>query len=125
MEYQFNPVHRNGNPQKSQWTVSYPDEVAIFNYSESQGWILVERGWGLYISNGTPQCLGVSRDRIRQLFIAKFVRTQPSPWHGYPADHSRVAQDVPNELIVHDWIDDQLISRAKARKILRGMKCNL
>ena len=125
MVYQCNPSHRNNSPQKSQWTISTTDEIAIFNHSESQGWILEECGWGLHIFRDKPQWLGIAKDKIRKLFIAKFVRKLSSPWHGYPADHSRLAQDVPHEIIVSSWIDKQLISKAKARKILRGMKCSL
>lgn len=118
-------AHRNSSPQKSQWTINRNEEVAIFHNSIARGWILKNSGWGLYMPNGTPAYLGIDKSKSKNLFIAKFVSKNSNFWHGYPADYTRRPQDVPHEEVINSWIRVQLFSKAKARKILRGQKCNL
>lgn len=123
--YQPNPAHRNSTPDKSQWAVSVPDEQGIFLQSVNEQWVFAEYGWGLYLVGGNPSYLGVAQDHLTQVFFAKFVRKSTSPWHGYPADHVRNAQDVPHEKVLSAWMHRRLISKAKVRKILRGKRCHL
>src|SRR2546427_2748787 len=87
--YRHHPDHRNGTANKSQWTITEPDERDTFRNAESRMWLLEDRGWGLHTPNGRAEFLGVSHDSHdlnRQLFIAKFVASaRPVVWHGYPA----------------------------------------
>lgn len=96
----------------------------VFNYSASQGWLVGNTGWGLHLPNDKPEWLGMATDKINKLFIAKFVQKHPSPWHGYPADYTKRAQDIPHEITVFAWINARLLTKAKARKVLRGIRCN-
>jgi hypothetical protein len=60
------------------------------------------------------------------LFVAKFVASAPpAVWHGYPADHERNPQDIPESEVLRDWIQSGLLAAAKVRKLTRGQPCNL
>jgi hypothetical protein len=124
--YQVHPNHRNGRADKSQWTIPQGDEIQCFQQADARTWLLVNRGWGLHIQNGGPQLLGLSQDRDRALFVAKFVSSAaPVVWHGYPADHQRHPQDIPAPEILKAWLDSGLLIPAKIRKLSRGQPCNL
>lgn len=100
-------------------------EEASFNRSWAEGWLLDECGWGLHIVNGGPDWLGTAQDHESRVFIAKFVGQLDSDWHGYPADHVRNPQDIPHENVLGSWLDDELMSAAKVRKVMRGQRCSL
>lgn len=123
--YQPNLVHRNGAAGKSQWTIPLTAEIDAFNRSWVEGWLFDALGWGLHLSDGQPDWVGVAQDHDTQLFVAKFVGQADSVWHGYPADHMHNPQDIPHEDVLGSWIEDDLLSRAKARKIMRGQRCSL
>ncbi len=60
------------------------------------------------------------------LFIAKFKNDVPhNTWHGYPADYQRKSQDIPDTEILHDWIANNILTKAKIRKIMAGQPCRL
>lgn len=123
-QYQPNPVHRNGTQEKSQWRITTPEELACFQATVENQWRLGNVGWGLHSPAGTPEYLGVAEDHATMVFIAKFVGKQ-AIWHGYPADHQRNFQDIPDGTILDIWMKLNLIAAAKARKILRGQPCRL
>jgi hypothetical protein len=124
--YQHHPDHRNNQGGKSQWIISEESERASFGNAVAQGWIVGRVGWGVHPPNTQPQVLGVSQDRRRQLYIAKFVASQaPVLWHGYPADHQRHPQDVPAAPILRNWLTGALFVPAKIRKLLKGQPCTL
>lgn len=124
--YRLNPDHRNGTGGKSQWTIPPPDEVRCFRQADDRAWLSVNVGWGLHMPDGGPQFLGISEDRSRALFVAKFVASEaPVAWHGYPADHQRHPQDIPAPSVLKAWLDLDLLNPAKIRKLSRGQPCSL
>ena len=83
-------------------------------------------GWGLHLPENSPQYLGYAQDHVTRVFVAKFVAdNQGNPWHGFPADHRRCVHDIPGEGVLKSWIDNALLTPAKARKLARGQRCNL
>lgn len=132
--YVHNVLHRNGNPQKSQWSISELDERNCFEnaagFLHIYGWTLTFCCWGLHFSEGGLSYLGISAanssDPRRELFIAKFVDSnQNNRWHGYPADHVDHPQDIPPENILSHWMRLRHLSPAKIRKISKGQRCKI
>lgn len=82
---------------------------------------------GLFINgNGSLNYLGVIHDRNIDVFIAKFVTDKNhNTWHGYPADYQLKAQDIPAGSILLKWEEQNLITKAKMRKIMRGQPCRI
>lgn len=125
--YLPHPHHRDGNRNKSQWTIVENDEVKVFNFAIASSWISGTSAWGVYLSDGNNlNYLGISKDRSRTLFLAKFVnKTNQTQWHGYPADHQINCQDIPAMDIQRRWLEANILSPAKIRKIAKGQPCNL
>jgi hypothetical protein len=124
--YVINPHHRNGNKNKSQWTISEVDEIKCFDLAKGRGWLDAEKGWGLHILGNQPMWLGIAQDRTTLLFIAKFVGSAfNSEWHGYPTDYRNNHHDIPDEVVLRKWLAESGLSAAKVRKIARGQPCNL
>ena len=118
--------HRNGAPQKSQWTIPEDQERSVFAHAYSQGWYDGTVAWGVRIANTAISQIGIGVDRIRRLFIAKFVDGNArSEWHGYPADYLSHQQDVPDPRFLRIWCNRQHINRATMRKILKRQPCSL
>ena len=118
--------HRDGSKQKSQWTISEDDERSAFSRTYSEEWYDGSTGWGLHFDGNTIGNLGFGVDRIRPLFMAKFVDGNArSEWHGYPADYLEHQQDVPDTGYLMAWCEEGHLSRAKMRKILQRKPCNL
>jgi hypothetical protein len=118
--------HRNGHPEKSQWTISEAEEINCFKLSENNKWLLQDHGWGLHFINGKADFLGIAQDRVTLVFIAKFVAKSPAnAWHGYPADYRNNSKDIPAECILKEWLNKKIISTAKIRKITKGQPCSL
>jgi hypothetical protein len=128
IRYLIHPHHRNGMADKAQWRIRVPQEVSVFATSlqrnwtdQGQGW-----GWGLYVVNGRAAYLGVGRDHVIRLFIAKFVDgTHANQWHGYPVDHRRGQSNCPTERVMNDWLQTEALPPAKISKIARGKPCRL
>lgn len=75
---------------------------------------------------GNATYLGDSDDGLRRLLIAKFVASNsPKVWHGYPADHQKRTQDIPDTIILEEWMRLSYLKPAKIRKVMRGQPCNL
>ena len=124
--YTINPVHRNGMPEKAQWTISYQDEMNSFIFSNQHAWICNDNAWGLHFINNHVAYLGVAQDHITEVFIAKFVNdVDHNNWHGYPADHQANQQDIPDENVLRDWLTNNIIPKQKINKIARGKPCKL
>jgi len=124
--YTIHPDHRNGNAKKSQWRIPTQKELQVFTFAEANGWANMSPGWGLYIVNDVPCYLGVAEDHQTRVFVAKFVDgNRNRQWHGYPADHQRNNQDVPDLTLLKTWIAQELIPLRKIRKLLRQQPCNL
>jgi hypothetical protein len=111
---------------KSQWRIPESDERNAFNQARIRAWLSDACGWGLHTPDGIVSILGVSQDHDRPLFVAKFLaNAAPRFWHGYPADHQRNPQDIPDDRILSDWMTSGLLTSAKVRKLTRGQPCNL
>lgn len=124
--YEAHPDHRNGTRHKSQWLIPEPDEVKSFRLSHASDWLVNQVGWGLHLANNRPAVLGTSSDRMRQLFVARFIDGSANDiWHGYPADHVRRNTDIPNQGLLKEWMDSGYLKPAKVSKIVRGKPCNL
>lgn len=125
MNYTSNIQHRNGNPEKSQWTISTVYEESSFQLSIHNNWLLNTHGWGLHLVSGQPTIVGIAKDRTNNVFFAKFVGADKINWHGYPADYRNNNHDIPDSDILRKWLDASIFSRATIRKITKGQKCNL
>jgi hypothetical protein len=124
--YCIHPDHRNGNPNKSQWTITEEEERAAFVRAVEHEWLLQNRGWGLHLHQEQPQYLGTSKGQAAALFVAKFVSSGAQvSWHGYPADHQRNIQDIPESKVLKSWIDLRLLALPKIRKLMKGQPCSL
>ncbi len=125
--YVVNQKHRNQNTSYgSQWTITPAEEQQCLVASGQCGWILDVVGWGLHFSDDVLSYLGVTVDRTRRLFVAKFVASSaPVVWHGYPADPEKNIQDIPHEKILGLWLNASVLSAAKIRKLGRGQPCRL
>jgi len=129
--YQCNPEHRNGNREKSQWTISEQEERGVFSRTYTSGWIVEHVGWGLHIVNGSVNYLGVDRTRSQNLIVARFIDdNNVEIWHGYPADPNRRSQqarikEIPPEEVQTEWLRGQILPKPKVRKLGRGEPCTL
>jgi hypothetical protein len=124
--YTPHEAHRNGNPVKSQWTISVPAELRCFAEARSDGWLDATFGWGLHRPAGVPDYLGVGVNRSRQLFVAKFVRAREGEaWHGYPADPQRNPQDLPQQSVRQAWLHEAILPAVLIRRMIKGQPCAL
>lgn len=122
----IHPHHRNGNPNKSQWTVSMCDELWAFVVSRIQGWVGKGQAWALHVVRGNVSVVGVSSDRARDLHLCRFVDPNSNNrWHGFPADYQVRQQDIPPVSVLRQWLGASLISKSAMRKIKQGQPCNL
>ena len=118
--YQIHQQHRDGNPNKAQWTVSYEDEVSIFAGTFVEGLITDEQYmWGIYVPLSEPEVLGVTKNGDMSK-IAIFDNGKHNGfWHGYPADYIR-RQEVPPDDVLDLWRDKEKISKSDIKKIIKG-----
>ena len=125
--YCFNTQHRDGNPNKSQWTIDTDQEIDVFCCMADHGWGFQDNGWSLFIKEDSSiDYLGFIQSRKAKVFIAKFVvDTNHNAWHGYPADYQVRAQDVPHKDILRKWKDENYLTKAKMRKIMMGQPCKI
>lgn len=94
--YSVHPHHRDRNHEKSQWTIAVDDEVTSFRNAKTSEWLVNDRGWGIFPVTGNPNYLGVTKDGVTRLVIAKFVFDEnQNNWHGYPANHMENQHDIP------------------------------
>src|SRR6266568_6442356 len=119
--YVLHSHHRNGNPEKSQWCITPPQEIELFEQvfhvqTPSSGVL-----WGLRVEAETPHVVGVSCMKappVRNLRIAKFISNMtPQFWHGYPADYRIEIQDRPPIAILNVWRKDGYIQKHEVAKI--------
>jgi len=126
VHYVHKSDHRDNSPQKSQWTLTELEERNVFGRTLDEHWYDDATGWGLHLADNVVQELGIGVDRIRRLFVAKFVDgNRRSEWHGYPADHLANQQDVPDGSYLVSWCERGYMSIAKMRKIVQRKPCSL
>jgi hypothetical protein len=126
VRYTHHPDHRNRTGGKSQWRISLPKERQAFITARAEGWLIRSTGWGLHVDNTEPAYLGVAQDHVTRVFVSKFVDgNQSQNWHGYPADHQRNPQDIPDADVLKIWMDNDLIPLSKIRKLVKGQPCTL
>jgi hypothetical protein len=122
--YLCNPLHRNRTPRKSQWTISENAELHSFEDAFNRTWLLSDIGWGLHFENNHPANLGVAQDHKTSVFVAKFVNDK-NTWHGYPADHQRNNQDIPDIQIRRKWLKENILPRRTVLQLGKGQPCSL
>lgn len=127
--YVLHSHHRNGNPNKSQWIITPPEEIALF-----ENVFLVQMPsdgnlWGLRAEGGGVHNIGRSCTQVppvRNLRIAKFVcNTAPRFWHGYPADYMLSPQDRPPVSVLQAWRQNGHIQKHEIAKIRGSKPCSL
>ena len=125
IDYMNHPDHRNGTPNKSQWSVTEEEERNIFIRTWTSHWVVADAGWGLYLVNDAIAFLGVAQDHATPVFIAKFIgNNSMHDWHGFPVDHRRQS-DRPAEAVLGAWLAAAIIPAAKIRKIQKVQPCRL
>jgi hypothetical protein len=125
LRYTIHPDHRNSTHEKSQWRITEDEECACFSNCHTSNWYDGHTGWGLHVVGGVVTYLGVGRDHVTEVFVAKFVADNDGTlWHGYPADHVR-SHDRPIRQVLAIWLRDNVIPAAKVRKIGKGEPCKL
>lgn len=119
--YQINPHHRNGNPNKSQWTVNNREEVEIFGWSICINSISDNHYWGVWLERDMCRPLGVTPHRLNSK-IARFDFTeQPMVWHGYPVDYVNDPQhDCPGRDVLLKWAGLGIITKTQIAKLIGG-----
>lgn len=128
MAYVPHPQHRSAvfARQKSQWTISLPDEQHCYQVSLDSQWNCGSHYWGLYVADDIPSALGTSPQPAQEpLHIAKFVGDTQGNWHGYPVAPWLSPFDKPNESVLKIWLTSGLIKKQAFSKIHRGKKCVL
>lgn len=120
VQYQIHPQHRNQTPNKSQWSISYEEEVCVFAGAFCEGLVVEGRHiWGLYKPFDNPVVLGITKNGFPSK-IAKFDNgTHNGFWHGYPVDHN-MKQEYPPQEILATWRDKNYITKADISKIISG-----
>jgi len=125
LHYACHPDHRNGNGNKSQWTIIKTDEIACFMHAHAQAWVDGRRAFGIF-PLGNPNYLGLAKERHRRLFLARFDDGNGNQhWHGYPADPQKKTGDRLPEQIKEALIRTSVLPPAKVRKLQRGEPCRL
>lgn len=114
--------HRNGDPQKSQWTISIEEELLSFATSQENKWYDDDKGWGIH---PTGALLEVGKLKTgEKVLIARFQKLGPTAhnqWHGYPADIRGKTHDIPNDFVLTDWKNKKIILNHQFSKIRRGI----
>jgi len=127
-KYSFHPDHRNGNPEKSQWTIQPDAELATFESAMSRSWRDETTAWGLFPLDA-PHKLGISAKNAtlwpRNLFMAKYVSSDSLTWHGYPADPVRRTSDCPPDDVANMWLKTRLVPKSFIRKSRKRQPCSL
>jgi len=124
VSYSHNPLHRNNTLEKSQWRIPKDAELLSFQTALDRTWLLSDVGWGLHFENNNPANLGVAQDHKTLVFIAKFVNDRKT-WHGYPADHQRNNQDIPDIQIRRKWLKENILPRRTVLQLGKGQPCSL
>ena len=116
--------HRNGNPQKSQWSISVEEEFESFKISRQQNWHNEKRGWGLHPKD--PFSTIGRTTANNNVVIAIFQEMSPNGqnvddiWHGYPADIRGKINDIPTVDVLRSWLTNGYINGHEFSKIRRG-----
>lgn len=124
--YVLHSHHRNGNVEKSQWTVTYKEEITLF-----EGSIMTEPPgicdtWSLRKDKSVVGRSPLKIPPARDLRIAKFVKNSDhNYWHGYPADYRMHAHDRPPIEILLKWHKTGQIEKHEISKVRRGQPCSL
>lgn len=111
--------HRGGRkPDKNYWDPAFApaDEYGLFEGAETEEWSDDDNHlWGV-VGGGTVS-IGLRGEKI-----AKFPAPQNAhdPWHGYPVSPRDRVVDTPPDGVIDNWLDNNVITRAVARRIKKG-----
>lgn len=116
--------HRNGDSEKSQWTINVEEEFDCFKNALVNNWHIEKRGWSLHPSNRLME-IGKLKSG-KSSFIIRFQEMSPigqevqNRWHGYPADIKAKNNDIPPDAVLRDWLDKKYIKNHQFSKIRRA-----
>ena len=123
--YKAVSFHRNGTPDKSQWTISVDDEFDLFAKTKLDGQIYDDKGYNLWIVNETAEVLGYT-EHGSETRMARFEDgTRSDHWHGYPANYLRAKNDIPPMALLRDWKAKGLIRKSDITRIKQQKPCSL
>lgn len=119
--YQINPHHRNGNPNKSQWTIGNHEEVEVFGWSVENESKTDEYYWGVLMDGAVCLPLGITPHRLSSK-VARFeCSAQPRVWHGYPVDYVNNPQhDCPGRDVLLKWATLGIITKSQIARLIGG-----
>ncbi|MDH1707054.1 hypothetical protein [Acinetobacter johnsonii] len=123
--YQVNPQHRNGNFNKSQWSVKTDMELQIFSSGLINQWSNSSRDVIWSVPKHLPNLIEIGTERPTKgsanepLYIAKYTGDTNGTWHGYPVS-PKSQPDHPPQEIVNKWIDDNFIDKSFFSRWIRG-----
>lgn len=119
--YKVNLQHRGKLPkaQKSQWVVDEWEELRLFALAQLHGWRCAKQSsfWSIKAEHASPLCK-IGEDKDGDLYLAKYVSDKQNQWHGYPVAPRQF--DVPPSAVLQLWVSAEIMTRAKANKILQG-----
>lgn len=119
--YQINPKHRDGSPEKAQWTIPQEKEVKLFGWSIENKSYSAKYYWGVRYEYGRCIVLGFTSRRDNSK-IARFeCGNNQNIWHGYPADYIRDAtHDCPSRDVLNKWEKAGLITKPEISRLIKG-----
>lgn len=120
------PRHRGRTGRHSVWTVPVSTEVACFVRACRESWgVSCSELWGHNRTDGRLEPLGLN-GHGECLWFGKFVQAAHTiPWHGYPADYRRKAQDRPPVSVLQQWRDLGILAKHQVAKVMSGRPCKL
>ena len=123
--YQVDNLHRNGNPNKSQWTVKTEIELQIFTFGLLNEWCNTSQDVIWSIPKHSQQLTSIGTERAIKgsstecLYIAKYTGDSNGTWHGYPVSNKSQPDHPPQE-IVNQWIQTNHIDKSFFSRWVRG-----
>lgn len=128
VNYTPNPQHRNSSfsAQKSQWTITVPEEIDCFRTAIGASWFGNDCYWGFCLDQSSLRPVGIAPPPYScPVHFAKFVGDTLQNWHGYPVAHWVAPWDKPPQGILKGWASNGFITKPQFARILRGKKCAL
>ena len=126
--YLFHLKHRSV-PQNgiSTWIVNCQEEYALAENALQKGYIEETETKPIAYNLSKDKILKIIGQRKKgnktlELKLAKFVKSNPQEWHGYPADHMSYPQDRPSEETLNKLYQNTIIDKTDMNRLLRGKK---
>lgn len=124
-DYLFHHKHRIiGNANASVWCIDYQVEYNLADTSITNNYLETRNtltAFNVLKVQNTLQIIGHNA-RNNPCYIAKFVKSNPNQWHGYPGDYIANNQDKPSQVTLTKFLQANIISKKEMRHISRGQK---